>query len=62
MFDYTMILKPIIVATAVAVGIASYKYFGMKPDNVVEQTAESVIKEETGATVDLSPENQDTKK
>ena len=62
MFDYTVLIKPAIVGAAIIIGIASYKYFGMKPDNIIEQTAESIIKQETGTSVDLSPDSTDTKK
>jgi len=62
MFDYMLLIKGVVVAASVGIGIASYRYFGMKQDNFIEQTAENVIKEETGMSVDLSPETPDTKK
>ena len=46
----------IVVAVAAIAGAISVKFLG--PDNVVEQVAEDVIKEETGIDVDVSPEVQ----
>ena len=46
----------IVVAIAAIAGAISVKFLGN--DNVVEQVAEDVIKEETGIDVDVSPEVQ----
>lgn len=47
----------VILALAAALGV---KYgLHWKDDNPVEQVAELVIKEETGETIDLSPESKE---
>jgi len=46
----------IVVAIAAIAGAISSRFLGN--DNVVEQVAEDIIKEETGIDVDLSPEVQ----
>lgn len=58
--EFEMKLKAVMLAIAVSVGIASYYvgFFKGKPDNPVEQIAEEVIKEETGLTIDLSPDSE----
>jgi len=43
----------VIVALCAIGGAISVKYLG--PDNIVEEVAENVIQQETGAHVDLSP-------
>lgn len=58
-----MILLAFFIATAAAViGIGSVYFFHLKPDNPIEQVAEEVIKDETGVTIDLSPDSQEEKK
>ena len=50
-----MIISIVIAVLAAVVGYGSYKWLGA--DNPVEQACESIIKDETGKTVDLSPDN-----
>lgn len=60
-----MWLKAAIIAISAAVGVCSVYVFKMKHDNPIEETAEAVIKNETGLDVDLtptSPEGQEDKK
>lgn len=47
------IIVAIIVSVSALIGYVSYKIAG--PDNQVEEACEAVIKIETGATIDLSP-------
>jgi hypothetical protein len=54
----TPIIKVILIVGSLFIGICSVYIFKMKPDNIVEQISEEVIKEETGLTIDLSPENE----
>ena len=42
-----------IAIVAAIIGLVSIQFFGN--DNPIEETAESVIKSETGVTIDLSP-------
>lgn len=35
------------------------KYFGLKDDNVIEETIEAAIHYETGLDVDLTPESKE---
>lgn len=48
-----IIITSAIVILASVVGYASYKIWGA--DNKVEETCETIIKDTTGDTVDLSP-------
>ena len=52
------VMVAIIVGTSILVGIAS-SYIFKKTDNVVEEIAEKIIKDETGCDIDLSPWNPD---
>jgi len=56
----SLIAKIIIITGSVIVGLASTFIFKLKNDNPVEQVAEEVIKEETGLSIDLSPEDLTT--
>ncbi len=49
-------IKIAIIAGALIVGLLSQVFIFKKPDNPVEQLAEEVIKDQTGVTIDLSPE------
>lgn len=51
LYDASVVLI-IVVAVAAAIGLISAKFLG--PDNPIEEAAESIIKEEIGADVDLS--------
>lgn len=51
------ILVICVVAAAALVGTISGRYLGK--DNLIEQVAEAVIHQETGLTVDLSPEEEE---
>ena len=54
-------LRIIIVIIAVLVGLSSVYFLKMKSDNPIEEIAEEVIKNETGADVDLSPTSPEKK-
>lgn len=53
------IIVAIIVSVSALIGYVSYKIAG--PDNQVEEACEAVIKIETGATIDLSPNESPAK-
>lgn len=55
-----LIAKIIIITGSVIIGVASTLIFKLKKDNPVEQVAEEVIKEETGVSIDLTPEDLST--
>lgn len=57
--DISLIVKACIVGAALLTGLASTFIFKLKNDNAVEQIAEEVIKDETGITIDLTPENKE---
>ena len=59
MIDGLLIAKVLLVIAAAVTGVATYKKFGMKKDNPVEQLAENIIKEQTGIDIDLSPEDKE---
>lgn len=59
MIDGLLIAKVLLVVAAAVTGVATYKKFGMKKDNAVEQLAEKIIKEQTGIEIDLSPEDKE---
>lgn len=46
---------------AVLIGLSSVYFLKMKSDNPIEEIAEEVIKNETGADVDLSPTSPEKK-
>ena len=50
-------VKLLILAGAVLAGLGSVYVFKMKPDNPIEETAEEVIKKESGIDVDLTPDS-----
>ena len=54
------LIKAIIVAVSVIIGVGTTLFFKMKPDNPVEEVAEVVIKNETGVDVDLTPSTPET--
>ena len=47
---------------ATIIGIGSYQYYKLPQDNIVEEVCEEVIKKETGADIDLSPESKENDK
>ena len=53
--DRADIIKIVILCVAIVLGLISRVW--LPKDNPVEQVAEEVIKVETGADIDLSPEN-----
>ena len=55
MFGY--ILKITLLIAGVIGVFVGQKYFNMKDDNIVEQIVEEEIKEVTGISIDLSPED-----
>lgn len=59
MYDGSLIVIGIVVGVALVVGFVSQFFLGA--DNPVEEIAEKVIEEETGETVDLSPEKLEPK-
>lgn len=56
-----LIIKIVLVVGAAAAGYAAHYLPGWKQDNVVEEACEEVIKQETGADVDLTPESPEKK-
>ena len=54
-------MKFIYIALIVAAGIAGIasRFIFKKTDNIVEETAEKIIKDKTGYDVDLSPDTPD---
>ncbi len=54
--DLSLLFKSLLVAGSVLVGVSTTWLLKMKNDNPIEQAAEALIKEETGADVDLTPE------
>jgi hypothetical protein len=51
--DLSIIVIVTIVGVCVLAGVISQKFLG--PNNPIEEVAESVIKEETGVAVNLTP-------
>lgn len=54
-FHNNFLFKTIIVCIALVIGICTYTYLGMQPANTIEKAVEIIIKQETGADVDLTP-------
>ena len=61
LYEPTFMICMILLVGALIVGIASNKVAHMGDDNIVEELAEDVIKEESGMDVDLSPESPEKK-
>ena len=61
LYDAGLIILIAIVVVAGVVGVGSKYFFGFKDDNVIEEIAEGVIKDETGVDVDLSPSSPEIK-
>jgi len=59
--DMNLIWKAALVSAAIGAAAVAHYVFRAKDDNVVEELAEKVIKEETGADVDLSPSSPEKK-
>lgn len=57
--DITLAIKAAVVGSLIVAGLAYNYVFKQQPDNPVEQAIESVIQQQTGISIDLSP---DTKK
>lgn len=53
-----IIIASTIVISAAVIGYASYKIWG--PDNSVEETCETIIKDTTGEDIDLTPDSPET--
>lgn len=53
-----MIIGVVIALVAGGIGFASYYWLGA--DNPVEEECEKIIKDETGAVIDLSPGSSET--
>ena len=53
------VIGVMIIGFSLLVGIASKKWF--KPDNIIEETAEKIIQEQTGFDIDLSPDTPEKK-
>lgn len=51
------IISVIVVGIAIGVGVGYRVLFKAKPDNVIEEFAEEIIKQETGIDIDLSPDS-----
>lgn len=54
----TIWIKALIVAGSLFVGLCSVYILKMKPDNVIEEVCEKIVKDETGLDLDLTPENK----
>jgi hypothetical protein len=54
-------LSIIIVAVAIVGGLLYNKFAKAKPDNIIEEAAEEVIRYETGADIDLTPDTPENK-
>ncbi len=50
------IIKIVLLAGAIIVGIGSVAFFKLKKDNIVEEIAEDIIEDQTGIEIDLSPD------
>jgi len=50
-----------IISVVVVVGVVS-RFLFKKTDNIVEETAEKIIKAKTGIDIDLSPDTPEEKK
>lgn len=57
--DISLAIKAAIVGSLIISGLAYNYIFKPKPDNPVEQAIEAVIKDQTGVTIDLSPEDKE---
>lgn len=51
--EFSMVIVLVVVGIAAAAAVISSCFLG--PDNPVEESAEAVIKEQTGLDLDLSP-------
>ncbi len=58
--DMNIVFKAVIVAAALLVGLGSTYIFKMKQDNVIEEMAEEVIKEETNIDIDMTPTSKES--
>ena len=56
-----LLLKIVLIVSSIIVGIGSVYVFKQKPDNIVEEISEQVIKDQTGLDVDLSPSSPENK-
>lgn len=56
-----LIVKICIITGSIMVGLASTLIFKLKKDNPIEEVAEEIIKDETGADIDLSPSTPEKK-
>jgi hypothetical protein len=55
-------LLGLLLSAALAICVVAGTYlFKLKNDNLIEQIAEEVIKDETGLDIDLSPEDKEEK-
>ena len=61
LYEVSLLIGILIVGGAAVLGFVSYEVFRMKQDNVVEETAEEVIKKVSGVEIDLSPESKEKK-
>jgi len=48
----------VLISLSVLIGVGS-RFFFKRTDNIVEETAEKVIKDHTGVDIDLSPDTPD---
>jgi hypothetical protein len=53
--DLNILYKALIVAAALVVGLGSTYIFKMKQDNLIEEIAEDMIKEQTNVDLDMTP-------
>lgn len=56
---FSLVIKGILIVSAVAGVFFTQKYFKTKDDNLIEEIVEHEIKKETGFDIDLSPDSPD---
>lgn len=57
--DIGLLIKAAIIAGSLIVGVVTSRFFGN--DNAIEESAEVIIKENTGVDIDLSPGSPEKK-
>lgn len=53
--DINLLWKVVVVVAALIVGIGSSYIFKMKQDNVIEEMAEEVVRQQTDIDLDMTP-------
>ena len=55
MIGLSYVIKVVVLLGALGVGAASYHYYGLKEDNIVEEVCEEIVEQQTGFDFDLTP-------